>query len=160
MFTCPMCKKSLQGLPRQCPSCRTDLSLLTDFTDHLQGGLQRADERTRAGRLGEAVWEYLQVLEVDPDNPTARDQVSQVVTAVRQFDRSAPGRIELGRMRRRERFRRWIDATLGDRDSLRWLTLTLLFLMMLASAGAGFWGGYVVGSQPPAQATEEGEARR
>src|SRR5262245_56135336 len=111
MFTCPMCKKSLPGLPRQCPSCRTDLTLLSDFTDQLQGSLQRAAERTRAGRLGEAVWEYLQVLEVDPDNPTARDQVGQVVTAVRQFDRAAPGRVWLGRMRRRERFRHWIEST-------------------------------------------------
>jgi hypothetical protein len=32
------------------------------------------------------------VLDVDPDNATARKQVSQVVTAVRQFDHLTPGR--------------------------------------------------------------------
>jgi hypothetical protein len=32
------------------------------------------------------------VLEVDPDNSTARKQIAQVVTAVRQFDSVMPGR--------------------------------------------------------------------
>jgi hypothetical protein len=32
------------------------------------------------------------VLEVDPDNASARKQVSQVATAVRQFDHLTPGR--------------------------------------------------------------------
>src|SRR4051812_40529716 len=99
MLTCPMCKKSVRDPARQCPTCRTDLSLLIDYSDHLQTGLERAEERTRAGQLGEAVWEYLQVLEVDPDNPTARRQVGQVVTAVRQFDKTAPGRIWLDKLR-------------------------------------------------------------
>ena len=47
---------------------------------------------TKAGELGQAVWAYLEVLEVDPDNAAARKQVSQVATAVRQFDLTAPGR--------------------------------------------------------------------
>ncbi len=38
------------------------------------------------------MWAYLEVLEVDPDNATARRQVSQVATAVRQFDFATPGR--------------------------------------------------------------------
>jgi hypothetical protein len=76
-----------------------DLDLLVDYVSHLQGGLERADNLTRAGELGQAVWAYLEVLEVDPDNPTARRQVGQVATAVRQFDRSAPGRRWLHTMR-------------------------------------------------------------
>lgn len=147
MLTCPMCKKSLAGPDRLCPTCRTDLSLLVDYSDHLQTGLERAEERTRAGQLGEAVWEYLQVLEVDPDNPTARRQVGSVVTAVRQFDRAAPGRVWLARMRHRERFRRWLDSTLYGGDSLRWLTMVLALLLVLTGAAVGFWGGYIAGQQ-------------
>ena len=60
---------------------------------HLHGGLQRAENLVRAGELGQAIWAYLEVLEVDPDNPTALcKQVSQIVTAVRQFDAVTPGR--------------------------------------------------------------------
>ena len=147
MLTCPMCKKSLSGLPKQCPTCRTDLSLLVDYSDQLHTGLERADECTRAGKLGEAVWEYLQVLEVDPDNPIARRQVGQVVTAVRQFDRAAPGQVWIARMRRRERFRRWMDSTWRDGESLRWLTLVIVMMLVLAGAAGGFWAGYSLGQQ-------------
>ena len=90
MLTCPHCQKTLQDLARQCPRCRTDLTLLVDYSENLETGLERAERLVRSGELGEAVWEYLQVLEVDPDNPTASRQVSQVVTAVRQFDRISP----------------------------------------------------------------------
>jgi hypothetical protein len=155
MLTCPQCKKSLPGLERQCPACRTDLSLLVDFTEHLQTGLERAAARTRAGELGEAVWEYLHVLEVDPDNPVARQQVGQVVTAVRQFDQAAPGRRWLAKMRRRERFRRWMDGTLRQGDSLRWLTLLLLTVLGIVCLLLGFWGGYGVGQQKPAATVSE-----
>lgn len=154
MLTCPMCKKSLPGLPKQCPTCRSDLSLLVDYADHLQTGLERAESFTRAGKLGDAVWEYLQVLEVDPDNPTARRQVGQVVTAVRQFDRTSPGQVWVARMRRRERFRRWVESTWRDGDSLRWLTLVLAFLLVIAGAAGGFWAGYAVGQ---GQAETSGE---
>jgi hypothetical protein len=118
--------------------------LLIDYNDHLQIGLERAEERTRAGQLGEAVWEYLQVLEVDPDNPIARKQVGQVAAAVRQFDRAAPGRVWLERLRRREHFRRWMEATLTDR-STRWLTLAVALLLLLAGVAAGYWAGYAAG---------------
>ena len=70
-------------------SGETKEAWLVDYTDHLQTGLERAESFTRAGKLGDAVWEYLQVLEVDPDNATARRQVGQVATAVRQFDNNA-----------------------------------------------------------------------
>src|SRR5438270_13694672 len=89
---CPQCTKPLPELTRTCPSCKADLDLLVEYVRNLQGGLERAERLTRAGELGPAVWEYLSVLEVDPDNPAARRQVGQVVTAVRQFDRLTPRR--------------------------------------------------------------------
>jgi hypothetical protein len=99
MPQCPQCNKKLVELSRRCPSCMADLDLLVDYVGHLQGGLERAENLTRAGELGQAVWAYLEVLEVDPDNVPARRQVGQVATAVRQFDRSAPGRRWLTGMR-------------------------------------------------------------
>src|SRR5438105_5905144 len=98
MLTCPMCKKPVAEPARQCPRCATDLSLLADYVTQLEGGLERAEAMTRKGELGEAVWAYLTVLEVDPDNTAARRQVAQVVTAVRQFDEAAPGRRWLSRL--------------------------------------------------------------
>jgi hypothetical protein len=92
MPKCPQCTKPLREFTRRCPSCQADLDLLVDYVSHLQGGLERAENLVKAGDLGQAVWAYLEVLEVDPDNPTARRQVSQVVTAVRQFDTVMPGR--------------------------------------------------------------------
>ena len=92
MLQCPQCTKPLRELVRRCPTCQADLDLLVDYVSHLQGGLERAENLVRAGELGPAVWAYLEVLEVDPDNATARRQVSQVATAVRQFDYSIPGR--------------------------------------------------------------------
>lgn len=92
MPNCPQCTKPMRELARRCPSCQADLDLLVDYVSHLQGGLERAENLTRAGELGQAFWAYLEVLEVDPDNPTARRQVGQVVTAVRQFDAVVPAR--------------------------------------------------------------------
>lgn len=92
MPNCPQCTKPLREIARRCPSCQADLDLLVDYVNHLQGGLQRAENLVKAGELGQAIWAYLEVLEVDPDNPTARKQISQVVTAVRQFDTVIPGR--------------------------------------------------------------------
>ena len=92
MLQCPQCTKPLRELVRRCPSCQADLDLLVDYVSHLQGGLERAANLVRAGELGQAVWAYLEVLEVDPDNAAARRQVTQVATAVRQFDYSVPGR--------------------------------------------------------------------
>jgi hypothetical protein len=92
MPQCPQCNKPLVELTRQCPSCRADLDLLVDYVQGLAGSLDRAEQLTRAGQLGLAVWTYLQILEVDPDNPQARRQVGQVANSVRQFDRTVPGR--------------------------------------------------------------------
>src|SRR5215472_939301 len=100
MLTCPMCKKTLPDNTPRCPRCATDLTLLTDYVEHLQDGVARADSLARQGKLREAVWAYLEVLEVDPDNATARQQVGQVATAVREFDRAAPSRRWLKRIGR------------------------------------------------------------
>ena len=92
MPSCPQCTKPLRDFTRRCPSCQADLDLLVDYVSHLQGGLQRAENLTKAGELGQAIWAYLEVLEVDPDNPEARKQIGLIVTAVRQFDTMIPGR--------------------------------------------------------------------
>lgn len=92
MPTCPQCTKPLREFTRRCPSCQADLDLLVEYVTSLQGGLERAEGFVKSGDLGQAIWAYLEVLEVDPDNPQARKQISQVVTAVRQFDTVMPGR--------------------------------------------------------------------
>src|SRR5215472_10134662 len=92
MPNCPQCTKPLREISRRCPTCQADLDLLVDYVSHLQGGLEQAENLVRAGELGRAVWAYLEVLEVDPDNAAARRQISQVATAVRQFDFATPGR--------------------------------------------------------------------
>lgn len=92
MPQCPQCAKQLREFTRRCPTCQAELDLLVDYVGQLQTGLDRALQLTQAGELGQAMWAYLQVLEVDPDNPTARRHIAQIVTAVRQFDRVTPGR--------------------------------------------------------------------
>jgi hypothetical protein len=94
MYTCPnpSCKKALPALAPTCAYCQADLTLLVDYADHLRDALERADRLAGAGHLGEAVWAYLEVLEVDPDNPLARRQVGQVAAAVRQFDQTVQAR--------------------------------------------------------------------
>lgn len=92
MPNCPQCAKPLREITRRCPSCQADLDLLVDYVSHLEGGLERAQNLVKAGELGQAIWAYLEVLEVDPDNPVARKQIGMVVTSVRQFDTVMPGR--------------------------------------------------------------------
>jgi hypothetical protein len=147
MLTCPMCKKKLRGLEKECVNCKTDVSLLVDYVENLQEGLVRAEALTKAGELGEAVWAYLEVLEVDPDNATARRRVGQVVTAVRQFDNAAPGRRWLKKLQRQTRFRRW--AAGWDReDWTTWLTWAFWFVAIVAAVFVGFLVGTNV--RPPA----------
>jgi hypothetical protein len=147
-----MCKKTLPEDARQCPRCSTDLSLLTDYVGHLQNGVSRADALTRQGELGEAVWAYLEVLEVDPDNAQARRQVSKVATAVRQFDRAAIGRRWLQRLQRQALFRRWLLSWEEGLSSWSWplalVVALLLVLALLAGYGLGRHGA------GPAQTTE------
>src|SRR5436853_3366541 len=145
MLTCPMCKKALDGLVRACPRCRTDLSLLVDYTVQLRDGLAQAEALTRQGELGEAVWAYLGVLEVDPDNPVARQQVGRVATAVRQFDRAAPGRRWLKRLRRRAHFRRWLQGRQEDGTPLNWSAFLFVVLLIGAALVLGFELGYRAG---------------
>jgi hypothetical protein len=116
-----------------------DLDLLVDYVSHLEGGLQRADHLTRAGELAQAVWAYLEVLEVDPDNATARQKVGQVVAAVRQFDRTASGRRWLSRMRPS-----FFDLEHGGIRSLIRAALAIIFLLFI-----GFSAGYLVGGYSP-----------
>ena len=162
MLTCPMCKKKLRGLERECLNCRTDVSLLVDYVENLREGLAQAEALTRQGELGEAVWAYLAVLEVDPENPTARRQVGQVATAVRQFDRKAPGRRWLRQLRRRHRFRGW-TYRLG-RERIGWYSLVAILLLLLACFVLGYHFGYQAGRQEqgpvPASNSERPAARR
>ncbi len=157
MLTCPMCKKSVRLESRECPTCRTDLSLLTDYVDHLEEGLAKAEALTRAGELGEAVWAYLAVLEVDPDNAEAKRQVGQVAAAVRQFDRIALGRRWLDRLHRRARFRHWAESWGRNGQGLFWVAFVVAVAAVLAALAFG-WAlgvrsarGAAPAEPPPAQ---------
>jgi hypothetical protein len=161
MLTCPMCKKKLRGLEKECGNCKTDVSLLVDYVENLQDGLVRADALTKAGELGEAMWAYLEVLEVDPDNATARRKVGQVVTAVRQFDNAAPGRRWLKKLQRQTRFRRWASGWTAE-DAATWLTWIFWFVAIVGAVLLGFFLGQNMrnpspnpGEQPPGQEKPE-----
>lgn len=143
MLTCPMCKKAVRGLARTCATCQTDLSLLVDYVVGLETGLQRADRLTRAGELGGAVWSYLEVLEVDPDNATARSQVGQVVAAVRQFDQTAKGRIWKRQVEREARARTGADEGVSVGKAIVWVAVVFLALAV----------GYLLGSSYPLSAS-------
>jgi len=137
MLTCPnpSCNKPLPALSRMCSYCQADLSLLVDYVDQLDDALARAEEWTRAGALGKAVWAYLEVLEVDPDNVRARAQVGQVATAVRVFDQVAQGRRWQNRLRSRE-------SGADERGRVPgWLKAALLVLLVIAAFLLGYqWG--------------------
>jgi hypothetical protein len=133
MIACPnpSCRKPLPALARTCSYCQADLSLLVEYVDELQAAVDRAQTLTRAGKLAEAIWAYLEVLDVDPYNPPARRQVSQVAAAVRNFDRTAATR----------RFR---DPELESRSRglpnswLAWLAFLLIGVL-------AFFAGYQLG---------------
>ena len=142
MLTCPMCKKTLPGLGKECPSCKADVSLLVTYVEDLDNGLVRADAHTRAGDLGEAVWAYLSVLEVDPDNETARRQVGRVAAAVRQFDRLAQGRRWLDRLHTRARFRQWLHTWGAEGALPRAIIWALACLLLLGALLVGYALGH------------------
>jgi hypothetical protein len=150
-----MCKKKLRGMERQCLNCRTDVSLLVDYVEDLREGLKQAKELTVRGELGDAVWKYLEVLEVDPDNAVARRQVGKVATAVRQFDQTAPGRRWRKKLHNQERFRRWL-ARWNEGEAGGWLSLLLWLLLMLGVffLGYGFGNGTLRLPSPPPEATQ------
>ncbi len=141
MITCPMCKKKLSTATpvKECPSCRCDVSLLVDYVQHLREGLVQADAFTRSGELGEAVWAYLEVLEIDPDNATARRQVGKVVTAVRQFDQTAPGRRFLKRIQKQNRFRRWMARANEDGELTSWFANLGWFILFVGIFLLGYF---------------------
>src|SRR5262249_23414261 len=122
------CTKTLPQLARKCPFCMAELDLLLDYVGELQSGLERAERHTRSGELAQAMWTYLQVLEVDPDNAVARRQVGMVATAVRQFDRVAPSRRWLRKVRDEAGLPVEEDA---DRS---WLKITALVVLTAAVA--------------------------
>jgi hypothetical protein len=126
-----MCKKSLRALARECPGCRTDLSLLIDYSGALRDGLAQAEAQTRGGDLAGAVWTYLEVLEVDPDCPAAKRQVGRVAAAVRQFDKSSPGRRWFHRVR----------AESGSQSEWSWAVSAVWFILVVAALLAGYMLG-------------------
>jgi hypothetical protein len=140
-----MCKKALPDNPQHCPRCGTDLSLLNDYVSNLHEGLARAETLTRQGQLGEAMWAYLEVLEVDPDNPVARRQVGRVATAVREFDRAAPSRRWLRRLDIKAHFRRWLYQLWGPNTEDRWVLLTSIVVVLVVFFVLGFFLGYLSG---------------
>jgi hypothetical protein len=152
-----MCKKTVRGTAKECPTCRTDLAILVDYMSDLDSSLEKAEAKTRAGELGEAIWAYLQVLEVDPDNPEAKRQVGQVVTAVRQFDEVTPGRRWVDRLRRQARARRWAEDV-RDMTPRGWLALAGAMLVAVAVLFIGFaWGYQAAQPLPPAPTSTEKE---
>ena len=82
------------------------------------------------------------MLEVDPDNATARRQVGQVATAVRQFDQTAPGRRWLKKLRKQTRFRRWMASWNPEGESGTSLLNGLFWFILIFGA---LMVGYVIG---------------
>lgn len=157
MIKCPMCRLQLPESAGKCSRCQTDLSLLSDYVNHLQEGLTQAEAYTRAGELGDAIWSYLAVLEIDPDNATARRQVGKVATAVRQFDQEAQ-RPRWPRSLRQYRARHWWTALL-DGDSTSWWGWVLLFALYFGSVIGAYYLGVQAGRVTPAEPEQAAQTK-
>jgi hypothetical protein len=160
MIKCPMCSASNDDDARKCRRCQADLALLADYVSHLVDGLSQAEALTRAGELGEAVWAYLAVLEIDPDNATARRQVGKVVTAVRQFDETAPGRRWLTSIQKQSWWRRWLSGEEGEGAGV--LVWTLGLILLIGTVFFSYSWGYNAGRNegPKMLSVDEEEAER
>ena len=154
MLTCPnpTCKKQLTAPERECPRCRTDLSLLVDYSEQLDDGLARADAFCRLGELGDAVWAYLEVLDLDPENPEANRQVGQVTKAVRQFDQASRQTWrQLNRQQRRASLHQWAFAWDSEPRVAGWrFTVVVAAVVALGALGIGMAFGYYLGSRQAA----------
>jgi hypothetical protein len=107
------------------------LSLLIDYSGALRDGLAHAEAQTREGNLAGAVWTYLEVLEVDPDCPAAKHQVGRVAAAVRQFDKTSPGR-------------RWFHRVRAESGSLTewsWAGSAVWLILVVAALLVGYMLG-------------------
>jgi hypothetical protein len=155
-----MCRELLADDARKCKKCQTDLSLLADYVSHLRTGLAQAELLTRQGELGEAVWAYLSVLEVDPDNATARRQVGKVATAVRQFDRTAPGRRWLRTLQKESRWRRFLANWQEQETGGLWGYVLLSLLYFGSVVGAYYLGWHAARmsseKEPPVEVSLRG----
>ena len=153
MIECPMCRHRNAESAKECARCKAGLSLLVEYVSDLKVGLSKAEKMTREGELGEAVWAYLAVLEVDPDNAAAKRQVGRVATAVRQFDETAPGRRWARGIRKQGRLRRMLSRWQeGDSGVLGWVVLFLLYFGSVCLAYYwGFHAGQTTGEQPAGQ---------
>lgn len=149
MIKCPMCTALCEETAKECRKCKADLKLLTEYVLDLKDGLSKADALTRNGDLGEAVWAYLTVLEVDPDNATARRQVGKVVTAVRQFDRTAPARRWLNDMRQESFWQRLFGGGDDPEGNGGWAWAFLMLALLFLSVGVAYYYGVQVGKATP-----------
>jgi len=82
---------------------------------------------------------------VDPDNPTARQQVGAVATAIREFDRASSGRRWLAKLRRQELAIGWVPVVVGG-------------LLIVVALGLGYWLGYSFGRSAPVSERESQKA--
>jgi hypothetical protein len=146
----------LRRLERECPTCRADLSLLVNYVEDLDNGIADAERLTRQGDLAGAVWAYLGVLDVDPDNATARQRVGQVAAAVRHFDQTLLGRLR--HARRKRRLRQWARDTAEGVPRRSWWSDLLVFLAILAAFLLGYWVS-LKANQPAPPPQEEARIR-
>ena len=65
-----------------------------------------------------------------------------MATAVREFDRAAPGRRWLQRLGREARFRHWLYTRLGVRLSDAWIFWLVVAAVLILFFALGFFVGY------------------